>query len=390
MSDQFKPLVIYDYIIARLDTIRTEQPNRVCVFYLLLGSYPGYYMENPADETRLHCCPQIIPSLDSYIENLHQEVIHCDELYKLKPQTVLQEHTHQPQTPGNTFDQSILDYRFPIFRMRSLIDRLAQLPAFFYVQNTTGIPFPFDEFAYMEQRTNVYFTVSDCMLNTLEPINLPMLNVAAGRWENQAIIQYVITNVEIPLLIDVCKCILIGESVHHITARDRQPVNIANTVTFDTILPQQLDMVFEIYLRPYLFHRLTGNIRLKYLAKYLSGYIDIAEKLDADESDLVSGMDAWLEPLAQFSPEANAVCNRIHHLFNTFLDQLLSSRSAGSLQQIPLIKFLIMILLVRQLQVTNADTAPKYLPVIEYLLQQMLSPNGMECNKELKQVLINW
>jgi hypothetical protein len=390
MSDQFKPSVIYDYIIARLDTIRAEQPSRVCVFYLLLGSYPGYYMENPADETRLHCCPQIIPSLDSYIENLHQEVIHCDELYKLKPQTVLQEHTHHPQTLGNTFDQSILDYRFPMFRMRSLIDRLAQLPAFFYVQNTTGIPFPFDEFAYMEQRTNVYFTVSDCMLNTLEPINLPMLNVVAGRWENQALIQYVITNVEIPLLIDVCKCILMGESVHHITARDRQPVNIANTVTFDTILPQQLDMVFEIYVRPYLFHRLTGNIRLKYLAKYLSGYIDIADKLDADESDLVSGMDAWLEPLAQLSPDANAVCNRIHHLFNTFLDQLLSSRSAGSLQQIPLIKFLIMILLVRQMQVTNADTAPKYLPAIEYLLQQILSPHGMECNKELKQVLINW
>ena len=390
MSDQFKPSVIYDYIVTRLDNIRSEQPDRVCVFYLLLGSYPGYYMENPEDETRLHCCPQIIPSLDSYIENLHQEVIHCDELYKLKPQTVLQEHTHHPQTQGNTFDQSILDYRFPMFRMRSLIDRLAQLPAFFYIQNTTGIPYQFNEFEYMELLSNVYFTVSDCMLNTLEPINLPMLNVAAGRWENQALIQYVITNVEIPLLIDVCKCILMGESVHHITARDRQPVNIVNTVTFDMVLPHQLDSIFEIYVRPYLFHRLTGNIRLKYLAKYLSAYIATAERLDADESDLVSCMDTWLEALAQLSPEANAVCNRIHHLFNTFLDQLLSFRSKEPLQQIPLIKFLIMILLVRQLQVTNADTAPKYLPAIEYLLQQILSPHGMECNRELKQVLINW
>jgi hypothetical protein len=192
------------------------------------------------------------------------------------------------------------------------------------------------------------------------------------------------------LLIDVCKCILIGESVHHITARDRQPVNIANTVTFDMVLPQQLDSVFEIYVRPYLFHRLTGNIRLKYLAKYLSEYLTIAEKLDADESDLVSGMDAWLEALAQLSPEASMVCNRIHHLFKAFLDQLLSSRSAGSLQQIPLIKYLIMILIVRQFEVTNSDNAPKYLPAIEYLLQQMLTPHEMDCNKELKHVLINW
>ncbi len=390
MSDQFKPSVIYDYIVTRLDTIRAAQPDRVCVFYLLMGSYPGYYMENSADETRLHCCPQIIPSMDSYIENLHQEVIHCDELYKVKPQTVLQEHTHQPHTPGNTFDQSILDYRFPMFRMRSLIDRLAQLPAFFYIQNTTGIPYQFDEFEYMEQHPNVYFTVSDCMLNTLEPINLPMLNVPVGRWENQALVQYVITNVEIPLLIDVCKCILMGESVHHVTARDRQPVNIANTVTFDMVLPQQLDSVFEIYVRPYLFHRLTGNIRFMYLAKYLCEYLALAEKLDADESDLVSSVDAWLEGLVQLSPEASAVCNRIHHLFNAFLDQLLSSRGTCSLQQIPLIKFLIMILLIRQLQVTDADTAPKYLPAIEYLLQQMLTPHGMECNKELKLVLINW
>lgn len=390
MSDQFKPTVIYDYIITRLDTIRTEQPNRVCVFYLLLGSYPGYYMENPADETRLHCCPQIIPSLDSYIKNLHQEVIHCDTLYKVNPQTVLQEHTHQPQTPGNTFDQSILDYQFPMFRMCYLVDRLAQLPAFFYIQNTTGIPYQFDEFEYMERRPNIYFTVSDCMLNTLEPINLPMLNVSAGRWENQALVQYVITNVEIPLLIDVCRCILMSESVHHITARDRQPVNIANAVTFDMILSQKLDSVFEIYVRPYLFHRLTGNIRLRYLAKYLSKYLTSAEKLDSDESDLVSGINAWLEALAKLSPNTSLVCNRIHHLFNAFLDQLLSSRSAEQLQQIPFIKYLIMILIVRQFEVTNSDNAPKYLPAIEYLLQQMLSTHGMDCNKELKRILINW
>jgi hypothetical protein len=390
MTDKLNPSVIYDYIIARLEAIRAQQPNRTCVFYLLLGSYPGYYIENPADQTRIHCCPQIIPSLDSYIQDLHQEVIHCDELYQLKPQTVLQEHTHQPQTPGNTFDQSILDYRFPMFRMRNLLDRLATLPAFFYVQNTTGIPYPFDEFAYMEQRPNVYFTVSDCLLNTLEPINLPMLNVADGRWENNILQVYVMKHVEIPLLIDVCKCILMGESVHHVTARERQPVCVAKDVTFDMVLPQQLDSVFEIYIRPYLFHRLTGNIRLKYLDKYIREYITLAEQLDANEADLVSGMDAWLESLAQLSPAANDICTRIHHLFNTFLDQLLSSRSAGAQQRVTLIKYLIMILIIRQLQITDVDNAPKYLPATEYLLQQILTTHGMECNKELKHVLINW
>jgi len=264
------------------------------------------------------------------------------------------------------------------------------LPAFFYVQNTTGIPYPFDEFAYMEQRPNMYFTVSDCLLNTLEPINLPILNIADGRWENNILQTYIIKHVEIPLLIDVCKCILMGESVHHVTARERQPVNIAKDVTFDMVLPQQLDSVFEIYVRPYLFHRLTGNIRLRYLDKYIREYITLAEQLDTDETELVSGMDAWLESLAQLSNEVNGICTRIHHLFNTFLVQLLSSRSAGALQQVPLIKYLIMILIIRQLQITDADNAPKYLPATEYLLQQILTTHGMECNKELKHVLINW
>ena len=392
MSDKLNPMVIYDYILTRLEAIRTQQPNRVCVFYLLLGSYPGYYLENTADETRLHCCPQIIPSLDSYIQDLHQEIIHCDELYKIRPQTVLQEHTHQPQTPGNTLDQSILDYRFPMYTMRALVDRLAALPAFFYIQNTTGIPYPFDEFAYMEQRPNVYFTVSDCILNTLDPVQLPALNPSGARWENNMLQAHTVKQVEIPLLIDVIKCILMGESVHHVTARDRPGVCIARDVMFDMILPQQLDSTFEIYVRPYLFHRLTGNIRLKYLAKYLTQYTELAETLDLDTTGVIGEVDAWLEGLAQLSQESNDTCMRIHHLFHAFLDQLLRKRESGSLHVVPVVKFLCMVLTLRQLQVIDADSAPKYLPMIEYIYQQMLTPATASSDgyKEIRTTLFNW
>jgi len=394
MSDKLNPMVIYDYILTRLDAIRAQHPNRVCVFYLLLGSYPGYYLENPGDETRLHCCPQIIPSLDSYVQDLHQEVIHCDELYKVRPQTVLAEHTYQPQTPGNTLDQCILEYRFPMYTIRALLDRLAALPAFFYIQNTTGIPYPFDELAYMENQPNVYFTVSDCMLNTLDPVQLPALNPLGGRWENHMLHTHTVKQVEIPLLIDVIKCILMGESVHHVTARDRPAICIARDVMFDMILPQQLDSTFEIYVRPYLFHRLTGNIRQKYLAKYLRQYKELAETLDLDSTGMIGEVDAWLESLAQLSQEAGDTCMRIHHLFHAFLDQLLSTRASGSLQQVPVVKYLCMVLTLRQLQVTDADSAPKYLPMIEYIYQQMLIlPTATATGdgyKEIKATLFNW
>lgn len=389
MTDRLNPMAIYDYILARLDTIRAQHPNRVCVFYLLLGSYPGYYLENPSDETRLHCCPQIIPSLDSYIQNLHQEIIHCDELYKIRPQTVLQEYTHQPQTPGNTLDQSILDYQYPLYNIRTLVNRLAALPAFFYIQNTTGIPYPFDELAYMEQHPNIYFTVSDCMLNTLDPVQLPVLNPDIGKWENEMLYAHVIKQIEIPLLIDVIKCILMGESVHHLTARDRPAVCIARDVMFDMILPQQQDSTFEIYVRPYLFHRLTGNIRLKYLPKYLRQYMDLAETLDIDYTGVISQVDVWLEGLAQLSQDASDACMRIHRLCHVFLDQLLSTRASGSLQQVPLVKFFCMVLTLRQLQVTDIDCAPRYLPMIEYIYQQMLSSTG-DGYKEIKTTLFNW
>ncbi len=391
MTDRLNPMVIYDYILARLETIRAQQPNRVCVFYLLLGSYPGYYLENPADESRLHCCPQIIPSLDSYIQDLHQEIIHCDDLYQAKPQTVLQEHTHQPQTPGNTLDQSILDYRFPIYTMRALVDRLAMLPAFFYIQNTTGIPYQFDEFAYMQQHPNVYFTLSDCTLNTLDPVSLPTLNVDAARWECGILHAHVIKTVEIPLLVDVIKCILMCESVHHVTARERPPVCIARDVTFDMILPQALDSGFEIYVRPYLFHRLTGNIRLKHLSGYLAQYVELAETLYLDSTGVINNMDAWLEGLAQLSPDTSDACTRIHHLFHAFLDQLLSSQSAGHHPQVQFAKYLCMLLSLRQLQVTDADSAPTYLPMIEHMYRSLLSaPATTDGYKDIKEIVYNW
>lgn len=384
MSDKLNPSMIYDYIISRLEAIKAQQPDRVCVFYLLLGSYPGYYLENPTDESRLHCCPQIIPSLDSYIANMHQEVIHCDEFYKLKPQTVLDQHTHRPQTAGNTFNQNILDCRFPMHYMRIFLDRLSALPAFFYIQNTTGIPYAFDEFQYMEQHPTIYITESNCMLNTLSPMQLPSLDIARMAWVNPIIPDYIIKYIEIPLLINICKCIIMSETVNHITIRDRPPLCIATEVVFDPIMPWELNYHFEIYVRPYLFHRMAGNIHEKYMPKYLSDYLELANSLSVDTGAVASVINTRLEYLSQVSPEIQLVCASIHQMSQSYLEQMTAPNN-----QTQLIKFLILVLTIRQLQVTDSSAVLRYLPGIDAVYQLLLS-SSEDHLKDLKTALYAW